>query len=252
MASPPRATGSTMRFASGCAAARRRSGSASASSLRSSARRRTAASRGSAILPGRAVRLRNGRVPRIGWATVEPGRRGVLLRSLVRRRDAGRHGQLRGRRRRGAARQLPRRSVPSREERGAPERDTWSDASPAPDPVSRRRRRPRRQGRALRGPARRRRPGRARCRVLRRRCRRARLPRRQGDLEERQCAGRARPLESPSAWRSRSRSAAGSAPWPMRRRCSTRARTRSPSTPPRSPGRRSSASWPSGSARRRS
>jgi imidazole glycerol-phosphate synthase subunit HisH len=25
------------------------------------------------LLPGRAVRLRNGRVPRIGWATVEPG-----------------------------------------------------------------------------------------------------------------------------------------------------------------------------------
>jgi imidazole glycerol phosphate synthase glutamine amidotransferase subunit len=28
---------------------------------------------GLAILPGRAVRLSNGRVPRIGWATVEPG-----------------------------------------------------------------------------------------------------------------------------------------------------------------------------------
>ena len=28
---------------------------------------------GLAILPGQAVRLRNGRVPRIGWATVEPG-----------------------------------------------------------------------------------------------------------------------------------------------------------------------------------
>ncbi|HVM17563.1 MAG TPA: imidazole glycerol phosphate synthase subunit HisH [Gaiellaceae bacterium] len=28
---------------------------------------------GLALLPGRAVRLREGRVPRIGWATVEPG-----------------------------------------------------------------------------------------------------------------------------------------------------------------------------------
>lgn len=28
---------------------------------------------GLGLLPGRAVRIRNGRVPRIGWATVEPG-----------------------------------------------------------------------------------------------------------------------------------------------------------------------------------
>ncbi len=58
------------------------SASASASSSRSTARRRTAASTGLGLLPGTAVRLKEGRVPRIGWAEVDGD--GVLLRALVR------------------------------------------------------------------------------------------------------------------------------------------------------------------------
>ena len=82
------------------------------------ARRRTAASTGLGLLPGRAVRLARGpRVPRIGWAEVEPARRRVLLRALVRRRDAARDRVVGGRRRRGARGQLRRRPVPPGEER---------------------------------------------------------------------------------------------------------------------------------------
>ena len=36
---------------------------------------------GLGILPGRAVRLREGRVPRIGWATVQPSERRAVLAS---------------------------------------------------------------------------------------------------------------------------------------------------------------------------
>ena len=44
---------------------------------------------GLGLLPGRAVRLTDGRVPRIGWAPVEPGGEALLVRPLVRGRDAG-------------------------------------------------------------------------------------------------------------------------------------------------------------------
>ena len=174
-------TGSTMRCASGCAAAHRRSGSASASSLRSSARRRTAASKGSAILPGPAVRLRDGRVPRIGWARSSPvGEAYYFAHSFAAETPAAtassegvvaeaRLGSFLG--------------VQFHPEKSGAGRSALPGAMPLPRliPCLDVAGRSRCQGRALRGAARRGRPGRARRRLLRRRCRRARLPRRQGD-----------------------------------------------------------------------
>ena len=74
---------------------------------------------GLGILPGRAVRHRRGPRPTDRLGAGRAGRRGVLLRTLVRRRDARCHGLLgrhRGDRR---DRELPRRPVPPREERSS-------------------------------------------------------------------------------------------------------------------------------------
>ena len=72
---------------------------------------------GLGILPGRSVRLTEGRVPRMGWAEVDGTR--VLLRPLLRLRDAARDRVVGGDRRRGAARarssassSTPRRAAP--------------------------------------------------------------------------------------------------------------------------------------------
>ena len=70
---------------------------------------------GLGILPGRSVRLTEGRVPRIGWAEVD-GTAYYFAHSL-RRRDAVRDRVVGGHRRRGALRRLPRRAVPPGEER---------------------------------------------------------------------------------------------------------------------------------------
>ena len=70
---------------------------------------------GLGILPGRSVRLAGRRVPRMGWAEVDGD--GLLLRALLRRRDALRDRVVGGDRRRGPLGLVPRRPVPSREER---------------------------------------------------------------------------------------------------------------------------------------
>ena len=141
--------------------------------------------------------------------------RRVLLRALVRRRDAVCDRVVGRCRRRGALGLVLRLSVPSRRRAASSARATsrrrLSYPSPAPDPVPRRGRRPRRQGRSLPGPARRRRPGRARRGLLGRRRRRARVPRREGDARGARDAGRARRARSPTGSRSRSRSAAACA-----------------------------------------
>ncbi len=71
---------------------------------------------GLGLLPGRAVRLRTDRVPRIGWAAVEPdGEAYYFAHSYAAETPAATRALGRGRRdRRG--RELPRRAVPSREE----------------------------------------------------------------------------------------------------------------------------------------
>ena len=72
---------------------------------------------GLASCPAARSASRDGRVPRIGWAR---GRRhGLLLRALVRGRDAARDRVVGGDRRRGALGLVPRRAVPPREERRA-------------------------------------------------------------------------------------------------------------------------------------
>ena len=101
-------------------------------------------------LPGRAVRLREGRVPRIGWAEVEPVGECVLLRALVRGRDAVCDGDVGGIV--AVAQSGSFTGVQFHPEKsGAAARAFWSRcASPSSDPVPRRLGRPRRQGRQLR------------------------------------------------------------------------------------------------------
>ena len=73
--------------------------------------------RGLALLPGRAVRLRKGRVPRIGWAPVDPGgEEFYFAHSYAAETPRGDRdlGRDRGR---GRGRRLRRRAVPSGEER---------------------------------------------------------------------------------------------------------------------------------------
>ena len=169
---------------------------------------------GLGLVPGRAVRLQGGRVPRIGWAHVEP------LASLKATRSSGRATAALHRRFQPAARRTgsrtptqprrPRRppraraSPPSSSRarspacssiprRAAPRvRASWSNASPALDPVPRRGGRARRQGRQVPGPARRRRSRRARRGVFRRGRRRARVPRYLGDGRREERRGRRR------------------------------------------------------------
>ena len=115
---------------------------------------------------------------------------------------------------------------------------TCCDGQEAPDSLPRRRRRPRRQGRALRVAARRRRSGRARPALLGRRRRRARLPGHHRDRRRPRADARAR----------RARRGAADDPVHGRRRdhrisrtlarCSAPGRTRSPSTERRSTIRR--------------
>ena len=135
---------------------------------------------GLGLLPGRAVRLREGRVPRIGWASSSRAARPTTSRTPTPPRPPPRPRSRRASSpRRGSGASSASSSTPRRRRRRRPL--PRSDASPAADPVPRRRGRPRRQGRQVRGAARRRRPGRARRRLLGRGRRRARLPRRQGD-----------------------------------------------------------------------
>ncbi len=85
---------------------------------------------------------------------------------------------------------------------------TCCDGQEARDPVPRRGRRARRQGRPLRVAARRRRPGRAGRAVLRARRRRDRVPRHHGDRRRARAHARASSSGRPSRSRCRSRSAA--------------------------------------------
>ena len=99
----------------------------------------------------------SGRVPRIGWAPVDPGgEEYYFAHSYAAETPA--HGPVRGGRGRGRVRQLRRGAVPP--EKSGRAGAFSSDASPAPDPVPRRRGRASSRG-ALPGPPRRRRPGRA-------------------------------------------------------------------------------------------
>jgi imidazole glycerol phosphate synthase glutamine amidotransferase subunit len=94
---------------------------------------------GLGIVPGRAVRLREGRVPRIGWAEVEPlGEAFYFAHSYAAETSAAVATSP-------ACSSTPRRAAP-------PARASWRrSASPASDPVPRRRGRPRCERRQLRG-----------------------------------------------------------------------------------------------------
>ena len=73
--------------------------------------------------------------------------------------------------------------------------------------------------------------------------RRARLPRHHGDLGQARRRWSSSPAGPPTRCSCRSRSAAACARWPTPTPCSTRAPTRSRSTPPRSRGRSCSTRW---------
>jgi cyclase len=72
---------------------------------------------GLGLVPGRAVRLREGRVPRVGWAIVEPEAEAFYFAHSYAAETPAASAWSGGHRRRGARRQLPRRSVPPGEER---------------------------------------------------------------------------------------------------------------------------------------
>ena len=143
-------------------AAADRSASASGCSSRSTRPRRTAASPGSGSSPAARCRLREGRVPRIGWAPVEPGGEAFYFAHSYAAETPRATAVVGGHRRRRRARARSSACSSTRRRAAPPAPGSWSDASPAPDPVPRRRGRPRREGRELPGAARRRRPGRAR------------------------------------------------------------------------------------------
>ena len=204
--------------------------------------------------PGRAVRLREGRVPRIGWAEVDDRGAFYFAHSYAAETPCAtawsegivaeaRSGSFLG------CSSTRRRAAPRARATSACSRRR--DPSPAPDPVPRRRRRPRRQGRRFQGLRDVGDPVELGAAYSDARRRRARLPRRQGDARGARDARRRSSRASPSGSRSRSRSAAASARVAdadallARRRRQGRgqlggaraARARSPS-------------WPSGSARR--
>ena len=162
---------------------------------------------------------RRGRAPGIESPTVSPLRdpEWVAVRVMIpRERHEPRHGR--------AVRARRARDPRERDPRGA---EALMSLAVPRDPVPRRRRRPRREGRQLPEPARRGRPRRARRAVLRPGRRRAHVPRRHGHGRRplhHLRHGAARP---PSRSSSRSRSAAACAPPRTSRACSATAPTRS-------------------------
>ena len=153
---------------------------------------------GLGLLRGPVRRLRARTVPHMGWNTLAARQPSALLavstaptstsptatppspRTTSRRPSST--TTARSSRRSSPVRSPASSSIPSGAAPPAPACSrTRCDGQEAPDPVPRRRRRPRRQGRPLRTAARRRRSGRARPALLRGRRRRARLPRHHGE-----------------------------------------------------------------------